>query len=134
MGNLDFASVTIDKKRNKPKLVEKKEGEVSWEGYNTSDFEISGGEEEDNPIPEEFAALSKFKPHAKFHAKWAKAVDLPIETPRSDNTLLSNTGQSGTALEEDSDESDDWDVTDSAESGTGDEDDDEDEEEDEDDE
>jgi len=110
--NLDFTSVTVDKAKQKARLLAKREGEASWEGYNTSDFEES--EEEDNQIPEEFNELSKFKPHAKQQASWASVVDTPFETTGSlDSQFIAKEGEE--EVIEDSDSAD-WNITDDEDS------------------
>ena len=67
--NLDSATMSINHEKIKRKFEQVKENEVSWEGYNTSDFEED--EKPDLSIPKEFDRLSKFKPHADYHAKLA---------------------------------------------------------------
>merc|ERR1711959_805757 len=103
--NLDFTSVTVDKAKQKARLLAKREGEASWEGYNTSDFEESA---------EEFNELSKFKPHAKQQASWASVVDTPFETTGSlDSQFIAKEGEE--EVIEDSDSAD-WNITDDEDS------------------
>lgn len=107
--NLDSASVTVNKQKVKAnRLISKREGEVSWEGYNTSDFEES--DVEDTSIPSEFDELGKFKPHNRIYANWAKVVDSTLDTSAVSNpNLLAEATEEAEVVEE---EVDDFDILD----------------------
>lgn len=115
--NLDYSTVSFNNKKAKNKVIEKKEGEISFEGYNTSDFENQSDlESVPDDIPAEFDALSRFKPHAKYYKQWASVVDEPIDEsnliPESQRQNIGNQLTDFKSISVSDSESEQWSLTD----------------------